>query len=349
MKITSKIMLIAVAALASVAAVAGAMPADHVAGLAALTATPHDLSGLSLFGFGGLVVNKGNLAILNQAFNAAFKNGVGMAKPMWEKIAMSVPSKTGEEKYGWMGTTTKFREWLGDRVVQNLTLHDYTIKNKTFENTVGVKRDEIEDDQYGVYTPLMTQLGMDAALHPDELIFALVQAGFATPCYDGQYFFDTDHPVGPSDAPVSVSNFGGGAGTAWYLLDTSKVVKPFILQKRRDYAFASKTNLNDDNVFFQNEFIWGADGRLNVGYGLWQLAYASKQALDAAGYGAARSAMMSFKSDSGKPLNITPEILLVPPSLEKAALDVVTAERLANGADNVYRNTAKVVTCPWLA
>ena len=43
-----------------------------------------------------------------------------------------------------------------------------------------------------------------------------------------------------------------------------------------------------------------------------------------------------------------PNLLLVGPSNEKAALDVVQAERLANGADNVYRNTAKVVTCPWL-
>ena len=97
-----------------------------------------------------------------------------------------------------------------------------------------------------------------------------------------------------------MSNFQGGAGTAWYLLDTTKAIKPFILQVRRDYAFVSKTAVADDNVFMGNEFVYGVDGRLNVGYGLWQLAYASKQTLDMTNYAAARASMMSVKSDGGK-------------------------------------------------
>lgn len=296
-----------------------------------------------------MIINKGNLTVLNQAFNAAFKSGMGTVKPMWDEIAMRVPSTTSEEKYGWLGSSTTFREWTGDRHFQNLKLHDYTIKNKTFENTVGVPREAVEDDQYGVYTPLVTQLGQDAALHPDELVYGLLASGFSNQCYDGQYFFDTDHPVGMGSAVVSVSNFQGGAGTPWFLLDTSKVIKPMILQMRRDYNLVSKTSLNDDNVFIGNEFLYGVDARLNVGFGLWQLAYASKQTLDANNYESARSAMMSFRSDSGKPLNVTPSLLLVPPLLEKVALELVQSERLANGSSNVYRNTARVVVAPWLS
>lgn len=299
-----------------------------------------------------MIVNRSNLSILNQAFNAAFRGGLAMLPPQAEQlnsIVMTVPSTTSEEKYAWLGNTTRFREWLGERQYQNLRQHDYAIKNKTWENTVSVGRDVIEDDQYGVYTPVITQLGQDAAVHPFELAFGLLAAGFTTPCYDGQYFFDTDHPVGQPGAEVSVSNFQGGAGTAWYLIDATKVIKPIVLQKRRDYAFTPRTRLEDDNVFERNEFVWGADARLNVGYGLWQYAYASKQTLDATNYGAARAAMMSLKADSGKPLAVTPNLLLVPPSLEGAALNVVQAEALANGATNVYRNTARVVVCPWLA
>lgn len=342
----SLLVLAAMAAVGLAAAATGMPDPMRDLGLPALAQLSD--SQLALLGFGGLVINRGNLTILNQAFNAAFKSGVGMVKPLWNEVAMRVPSTTGEEKYGWLGTTTRFREWIGDRQFQNLKLHDYTIKNKTFENTVGVPREAVEDDQYGVYTPLMTQLGQDAALHPDELVYGLVAAGFASTCYDGQYFFDTDHPVG-TDNVASVSNFQGGAGTAWYLLDTTKAIKPFILQMRRDYGFVSKTAISDDNVFLGNEFVYGVDGRLNVGYGLWQLGYASKQTLDTTNYAAARAAMMNFKSDGGKPLNVTPNVLLVPPSLEKAALDMVQAERLANGATNTYRNTARVVVAPWLA
>lgn len=115
------ILILAVAALAACAgAFAGVMPADPVIGLSALTNPGDgfgDMSSLGLLGFGGLVVNRANLTILNQAFNAAFKGGVGMVQPMWNKVAMRVPSVTGEEKYGWLGSTTRFREWLGDRVV----------------------------------------------------------------------------------------------------------------------------------------------------------------------------------------------------------------------------------------
>jgi phage major head subunit gpT-like protein len=340
--------LVTLVAIGAVLLMAGLNPAH--AGLTVMafgmSANSDSLAGLTL---AGLTITPANLALLKQGFNAAFKGAFGSAAPMWDKIAMKVPSTTSEEIYAWLGANTKLREWIGERVYQNLKLHGYTIKNKTFESTVSVPREAIDDDQFGVYTPLMAQMGQDAAMHPDELLFGLIALGISTTCYDGQYFFDIDHPVGLSGSEVSVSNYtSAGGNNPWYLLDTSKVLKPFILQNRRDYAFVAKTSLTDDNVFDKNEYVFGVDGRSNVGFGLWQQAYCSKATLDVAGYGAARQAMMNFKSDAGKPLGIMPGLLLVGPSNEKAALDVVQAERLANGADNVYRNTAKVVTCPWL-
>lgn len=62
---------------------------------------------------------------------------------------------------------------------------------------------------------------------------------------------------------------------AWYLLDVSRPIKPIIFQQRKKPKFISKTNENDDNVFFNKEFVYGADCRDNAGYGLWQLAYGS--------------------------------------------------------------------------
>ena len=35
------------------------------------------------------------------------------------------------------------------------------------------------------------------------------------------------------------------------------------------------TRNNDENVFMRDEFVWGADGRSNAGYGFWQMAYGS--------------------------------------------------------------------------
>ena len=87
-----------------------------------------------------MIVNQQNLAILNQAFSAAFRTGIASAAPMWSQCATLVPSSTAEQKYGWLGKITKFREWIGERQYQNLVAHDYAIKNKTFDNTVTVSR-----------------------------------------------------------------------------------------------------------------------------------------------------------------------------------------------------------------
>ena len=44
----------------------------------------------------------------------------------------------------------------------------------------------------------------------------------------------------------------------------------------------------------------------------------------------ARAGMLTVKGNGGKVLNVTPDVLLVHPSLEKAALEIVSAQRLAN-------------------
>ena len=75
----------------------------------------------------------------------------------------------------------------------------------------------------------------------------------------------------------------------------------------------------------------------------------SKQTLDINAYAAARAGMSIIKGNKGKVLNILPNILLVHPNLEKAAKEIVGAQRLANGQDNVMVNTASVIVCPWLA
>lgn len=260
------------------------------------------------------------------------------------KVATLVPSNTKTETYAWLGQFPRLREWLGDRQVKNLSEGTYTITNKKYEATIAVKRDDIEDDQYGVYSPLFQEMGFAAATHPDELVFGLLAAGFTSKCFDGQYFFDANHPVGGG----VVSNSLAGAATPWFLLDTSRALKPLIFQKRRDYKLTSLLNLEDPNVFMRDEFVYGVDARCNVGFGFWQSAIASKATLDAAGFNAAYAAMISQKSDDGRPLGIRPTLLVVPPSLRDAANAVIKAERSANGATNTNLNAVDILVCPWL-
>jgi phage major head subunit gpT-like protein len=298
----------------------------------------------------GLIVNGASLNRIYTGFRTTFNQAFGGAQTAFDRVAMTVPSQTLIEEHGWMGQIPRFREWIGDRVLQNLSASSYQLKNKPFELTVAVDRDEIEDDRYGVYTPMVAEMGRAAKQHPDELVFALLKSGFNTKCYDGQYFFDTDHPVlDAAGAAQSQSNTGGGAGTPWYLLDTTRMVKPLMFQKRRDYTFVAMDNAQDEAVFMQKKFRYGVDARVNAGFALWQLAYGSKQTLDHANYAAARAAQMGRTGDYGRPLGISPNLLVVPPALEAQGRQVLMNERKANGEDNEWKGTAELLVVPWLA
>ncbi|MEO8135542.1 MAG: Mu-like prophage major head subunit gpT family protein [Betaproteobacteria bacterium] len=298
-----------------------------------------------------MIINNGNLTSLFVAFKAAFQGVLDTAQSQLDLIATRVPSTTGSEEYGWLGQLPMMREWIGDRVVNGIISSGYTIKNKPFELTIGVPRPAIEDDQYGVYTPMFAEMGRSTKTHPDTLGFALLKAGPTTVCYDGQYFFDTDHPVldanGVAQSQVNWDN-NSGSGTAWYLLDTSRALKPIIFQDRKKPQFVAKTALTDDNVFFANEYVYGVDARYNVGYGFWQLAYGSRKTLDETNLVAAWTAMTERTGDNGKALGIRPDLLLVPPSLYMAALKLVSSSTMANGAENIMKGLVKVEMSPWL-
>ncbi|WP_323772054.1 Mu-like prophage major head subunit gpT family protein [Antarctobacter sp.] len=296
-----------------------------------------------------MLINAQNLDLVYKGFQTIYSDAYLAAEVNWDKIAMTVASEGSEETYGWLGMFPQFREWVGPRVVQNLTAHGFTILNKKFESTVGIPRDNISDDRLGVFKPAFSEMGQLARTHPEELIFALLAAGFTSPCFDGQNFFDTDHPVtAPDGTTTMVSNSGGGSGAAWFLLDTARGVKPLIFQKREDYQFTSLTRPEDHNVFMNDEYLYGVRARVNAGFGLWQLAYGSKDTLNASNYAAARAAMMGYKSSEGRILGVRPKTLIVPPSLEDAALHLLNTETLDGGGSNPYKGTAELIVTPYL-
>ncbi|GAB4192562.1 MAG: Mu-like prophage major head subunit gpT family protein [Thalassobaculales bacterium] len=297
-----------------------------------------------------MIINQATLTGVYTGFKAHFQAALDQAPSHRATVATVVPSSTREEEYGWLGKVPGMREWLGDRVVHGVASHGYKVKNRDFELTIGVDRNDIEDDRLGVYAPLFQEMGMSVAAHPEILVFDLLKAGFTTPCYDGQYFFDTDHPVlNAAGVPVSVANTDGGSGTPWYLICGNRALKPIIFQERKKPQFVRKDRPDDDNVFDRKEYVYGVDSRCNVGYGLWQLAWGSKQTLNAANYQAARAALQGMKGDYGKALGLMPTTLVVPPALEGTGLEILNAERDAAGATNVWRGTAKLEVVPWLA
>lgn len=71
-------------------------------------------------------------------------------------------------------------------------------------------------------------------------------------------------------------------------------------------------------------------------------------ALSATTFATARAAMLGFKDDQGDPVGIVPTLLVVPPALEKTALETVKAVTISTGGVNVQAGLAEVLVSPWL-
>ena len=295
-----------------------------------------------------MLINSPNLDTLFKGFQTKYTDAYKNAPAFSDKIVMKVPSSGRDETHAWMGSFPGMREWLGSRVINNFLASSFTIQNKLFESTVRVGRNDIEDDKLGTFGPVFANMGQLAKRHPEELIFGLLKAGFTTNCYDGQFFFDTDHSVLIDDVPTAVSNMQAGAGAAWYLLDCSSEIRPIVWQERVPYIFESLTNAGDVDVFMQNAFTYGVRARVNCGFGLWQLGFGSKATLDATNYAAARAAMMAHRADNGRIMGVTPTHLVVPPSLEAAALALVNTEYGTGGISNPWKGTAELIVTPYL-
>ncbi|MDR0701318.1 MAG: Mu-like prophage major head subunit gpT family protein [Azoarcus sp.] len=291
-----------------------------------------------------------SLTALAQGFNAAFLQGFESAQSSYQQIAMTIPSTGSAENYGWMKDLPGMREWAGQRVIHNLEATTAQLVNKHWEHTIGVSVDDIEDDKLGIYSTIFKQQGEIASRHPDDLVWGLLAKGFDVAGFDGQPFFDADHAgfdrVGKE---ASWSNVQTGSAAPWFLFDLSRnYLKPLIFQSRKAVQFTQKNRREDDNVFLENTYLFGADARYVAGFGFHQLAFGSTDSLTEANYEAARLALFTQFRPDGSPLAVRPTHLVVGSSNEAAARKLLEAELTGGGNTNIWRGSAQLIVSPWL-
>ena len=299
------------------------------------------------------------LQSINFGVNMAFNSQLYATEGVYKRFAFEAPSTGAAEVYPRLDMLRGLREWLGDRVVQSLSQSSFTIRNRTFEQTIGVQREDFEDDKYGLLTQVAAEMGQNAARLPDLLTAQLLKLGTSTACYDGQNFFDLAHPnwdgLGNQITSPNYVSGGANAGPGWYLIDTTRVLKPVIFQNRRPFQLIPKFSMVDQQVFWNREFEWGVDGRCNVGFGIWQLAFYSTQPLNADTLTAARTAMSLYRRPDGAPMGIMPNMLMVPSALYPAAkalhdneFQPIPAAAAVSLVPNTVRGMFAPLENPWL-
>lgn len=147
-----------------------------------------------------MLVNKASLSAIFTGLKTIFNNTLKAQPGTWQVTAMEVPSTGKGEDYYWLSRFPKFRKWVGDKFVKNLKAGKYYKANEDWETTIAVLRNDISDNNLGIYNTQAQSAGESAGELHDIIVDALKNAAFTELCWDGQYYYDTDHPVGNSTA-----------------------------------------------------------------------------------------------------------------------------------------------------
>lgn len=140
-------------------------------------------------------INPTALQAIYYGFKTDYMGAFERTAPWSAKVATTISSSTRENRYAFMKMIPRLREWIGERKLNNLAARSYSIINKDWESTIEIDRNDIEDDQLGIYSPAIQQLGAQAKLWPDDMVTTLIQSGTTALGYDGQAFFSGSHPV----------------------------------------------------------------------------------------------------------------------------------------------------------
>lgn len=152
---------------------------------------------------------------------------------------------------------------------------DHVVGKKKVSNMTNAK---LTLDAYIAARAAMMSLtnskGRALNLVPDTLVVPPALEKDARDILVADFINGTKNTMQGTAKPLVVPQLAGH-DSAWYLLCTSRPIKPLIYQQRKKAKFVSKTAETDENVFMSKKFLYGADSRGNAGFGFWQMAYGS--------------------------------------------------------------------------
>ena len=138
-------------------------------------------------------IGLGSRAIIGSFYKTLRANsGASWVDP----LSMLFTSDQDAETYKWLGQSPSMREWVGGRNAKGFQENGLSITNKHYEATVEYLVRELNRDKTGQMLVRIRELAQRTNSHWASLLSTLILNGTSTVCYDGQFFFDTDHTEG---------------------------------------------------------------------------------------------------------------------------------------------------------
>lgn len=118
------------------------------------------------------------------------------------------------EQYAMLGHAPALREWVAGRQAKGLGQDTFTITNKHYEGTLEVQVKDVRRDKTGQIMARVDEFADQSDIHWASLLSTLLLNGETATCYDGQYFFDTDHSTRSSGTQSNSLTYAAASGTS---------------------------------------------------------------------------------------------------------------------------------------
>lgn len=133
-------------------------------------------------------------AIIGMYYNRLEQGDLGWVND----LAFEIESSQDTETLKWLGMPPGMREWIGGRHAKSFLDFNYSLANKDWESTIEYHERDLAEDKTGQLQVRINEHADRALSHEAKLLSALIADGESKICYDGQYYFDTDHAEGDS-------------------------------------------------------------------------------------------------------------------------------------------------------
>lgn len=100
------------------------------------------------------------------------------------------------ENHDWLGGVEGMREQKGDPEFDEAQVFEFFLRNVRWQCGFHVRSDYWDHGKRSLIDHRVQDQTTLAAAHPGQLFETLITNGGSRACYDGEYFYDTDHPVG---------------------------------------------------------------------------------------------------------------------------------------------------------
>lgn len=173
-------------------------------------------------------------------FKGYLLNSLGQNERWTQKVPVSdlLPTKGNEAKVKLASLGYGVHEWVDERIKSKIRHYDYTVQVKRWANAIRLKLDDLEDENLNLaqYRTLISGMGQDFEEHKHQQFIDLLLNGFTAAigtCFDGQFFFDSDHPLDDGSTQSNVADLAF-ADTALYT-----AIKQMEKMKKHNGLFAN--------------------------------------------------------------------------------------------------------------